>query len=180
MAKGDLGGRRRNSRSSGKYVTTRSGRVLKVNRSLGERWMAMKEGKSLRKVTRMRGLPKSRTKRVIWHLDPRNWAEYWLSRDGAIMGLKVLGVAIVAIFLLTLGIFAFFRKDLPNIKDISGSKLGGSISYYDRTGQTLLWQDYNGIKRVPVASGDISQFLKDASVSVEDRDFYKHRGFDVK
>ncbi|MBI2592117.1 penicillin-binding protein, partial [Candidatus Saccharibacteria bacterium] len=64
--------------------------------------------------------------------------------------------------------------------DISGSKLGGSISYYDRTGQTLLWQDYDAIKRVPVAGTEISQFIKDATVAVEDRDFYKHRGFDIK
>jgi membrane peptidoglycan carboxypeptidase len=80
----------------------------------------------------------------------------------------------------TLGVFAYFRKDLPNIKDISGSNLGGSISYYDRTGQNLLFQDYNAVKRVPVQSNDISPYLKDATVAVEDRDFYKHRGFDVK
>lgn len=182
MAKKDLGkyGRSRARRSAGKYLTTRSGRVLKVNRSLGERFTAMKEAKSLRKVNRLHGLPKSRFKRLFWHLDPRHWAEYWLSRDGAIMALKITGVAIVVFFVLTLGVFAYFRKDLPNIKDISGSKLGGSISYYDRTGQTLLWQDYDAIKRVPVASGDISQYLKDATVAVEDRDFYQHRGFDVR
>lgn len=181
MARRKLGGRSRNiHRSAGKYVRTRSGRVLKVNRSLGERWMAMKEGKSLRRVKRLQGLPKSRTRRLAWRLNPRHWTEYWFSHDGAIMSLKILGVAIVAIFILTLGVFAYFRKDLPNIKDISGSKLGGSISYYDRTGQTLLWQDYDAIKRVPVASGDISGYLKDATVAIEDRDFYNHRGFDVK
>ncbi len=181
MAKRKTGGRSRNVRKSpSRYVKTRSGRVLKVNRSLGERWVAMREGKSLRKVNRLRNLPKSRTRRLLWHLDPRHWAEYWFSRDGAIMGLKIFGVAIVVIFILTIGVFAYFRKDLPNIKDISGSKLGGSISYYDRTGQTLLWQDYDAIKRVPVASGDISQSIKDATVAIEDRDFYKHRGFDIK
>lgn len=180
MVKRNLGGRGRNARkSAGKYVRTRSGRVLKVNRSLGERWVAMREGKSLRKVNRLHGLPKSRTKRLLWHLDPRHWAEYWFSRDGAIMALKISGIVIVVIFILTLGIFSFFRKDLPDIS-VSGTKLGGSISYYDRTGQTLLWQDYDGIKRVPVASGDIPKYLKDATVAVEDRDFYKHRGFDVK
>ncbi|MBI2592093.1 penicillin-binding protein [Candidatus Saccharibacteria bacterium] len=167
-------------RSPGKYVTTRSGRVLKVHRTLGERWAAMKEAKSLRKVNRMRGLPKSRTARLLWRIDPRHLAEFWFSRDGAIMSLKIFGIATVAIFILTLGVFAYFRKDLPNIKDISGSKLGGSISYYDRTGQTLLWQDYDAIKRVPVAGTEISQFIKDATVAVEDRDFYKHRGFDIK
>jgi membrane carboxypeptidase/penicillin-binding protein len=73
-------------------------------------------------------------------------------------------IAILAMFVLTLGIFAYFRKDLPNIKDISGSNLGGSISYYDKTGQNLLFQDYNAVKRVPVQSKDISQYLKDSTV----------------
>lgn len=182
MTKKDLGkySRGRARKSPGKYVTTRSGRVLKVNRSLGERWTAVREGKSLRKVSRLRGLPKSRFKRFFWRLDPRRLAEYWFSRDGAIMALKITGLTIVVIFVLTLGVFAYFRKDLPNIKDVSGSKLGGSISYYDRTGQTLLWQDYDAIKRVPIAGGDMSQYIKDATVAVEDRDFYKHRGFDVR
>src|SRR3989344_4794098 len=170
-------GRRR--RSSGKYVTTRSGRVLKVQRSLGEHWTAMKEGKSVRKVSRMRGLPKSRFKRFFWRLDPRRQAEYWFSRDGAIAALKITGITIVAIFVLTLGVFAYFRKDLPDIS-VTGNKLGGSISYYDRTGQHLLWQDYDAVKRVPVPGNEISQFVKDATVAIEDRDFYKHRGFDIR
>ncbi|MBX4199603.1 penicillin-binding protein, partial [Candidatus Saccharibacteria bacterium] len=160
-------------------VTTRTGRVLKVNRSLGERFMAMKESKALRKVERLRGLPKSRFKRVAWKLQPKKLAEYWFSRDGAIMGLKIAGIGILIMFIMTLGVFAYFRKDLPDIS-VSGNNLGGSISYYDRTGNTLLWQDYNAVKRVPVKGDEISQYLKDATVAIEDRDFYNHRGFDIK
>ncbi len=170
----------RPKKSNGKYVTTRSGRTLKVNRNLGEKWTAMKEGKAYRKVMRMEGLPKSRLKRILWRLNPKRLYHYWFSRDGGITALKILGLVILAIFVLTLGVFAYFRKDLPNIKDISGDTLGGSISYYDRTGKILLWQDYNAVKRVPVQNDQISPYIKQATVSVEDRDFYKHRGFDVK
>lgn len=167
-------------RRPGKYVTTRSGRTLKVNRSLGERWTALKESKSRRKAERMAGLPKSRFKRTLWRLHPRRLAAYWFSRDGAIMALKVTGIGILVFFIFTLGLFAYFRKDLPDLRgDIHGSKLGGSISYYDRTGQHLLFQDYDAVKRVPVESNEISQYIKDATIAVEDRDFYKHRGFDV-
>lgn len=147
---------------------------------MGERWQNLRDSKSRRKVERMRGLPKSRFKRFIWRLHPKRIAAYWFSRDGAIMALKIAGIAIVVFFVLTMAVFAYFRKDLPNIKDISGSKLGGSISYYDRTGQTLLWEDYDAVKRVPVASSEISPYIKDAAVAIEDRDFYKHRGFDLK
>ncbi len=165
---------------SGKRIITRSGRVLKVNRSLGERFRAMKEGKSLRKLNRMRGLPKSRLKRMVWRLNPKHQAQYWFSRDGATTLLKFTGIVVLFLFVLTLGVFAYYRKYLPDIKDISGSNLGGSISYYDRSGKILLWQDYNAVKRVPVQSQDISKYLKDATVAVEDKDFYNHRGFDVK
>jgi membrane peptidoglycan carboxypeptidase len=167
-------------RKSSKRITTSSGRELKINRSLGEKWSAMREAKAYRKVQRLRGLPKSRVKRMVWRLNPKRQAAFWFSRDGGIMALKIAGIAILAMFVFTLGIFAYFRKDLPNIKDISGSNLGGSISYYDRTGQNLLFQDYNAVKRVPVQSPEISQYLKDATVAVEDKDFYKHRGFDVR
>ncbi len=167
-------------RPSGKYLTTRSGKVLKVHRSLSQKWLALKEGKILRKAERLRSLPKSRFKRLAWRLKPNQLAAYWFSRDGAITTLKIIGGAIVVIFILTLGVFAFFRKDLPNITDISGSNLGGSISYYDRSGTQLLWQDYNAVKRVPVQGQDIAQTIKAATIATEDRNFYNEKGFDIK
>ena len=173
-------GSNRPRRSSSKYVTTHSGSQLKIHRSLGERWMARRELKARRKVQRMQGLPKSRFKRTLWRLHPKRLAAYWFSRDGAIMALKIAGIGILVLFIVTLAVFAYFRKDLPSITDISGGNLGGSISYYDRSGQTLLWQDYNAIKRVPVASGDISKYVKDATIATEDRNFYNEKGFDIK
>ncbi len=66
------------------------------------------------------------------------------------------------------------------MRDISGDTIGGSIRYYDRTGQTLLWEDYDAVKRIPVADENISQYLKDATIAIEDKDFFKHSGFNVK
>ena len=96
------------------------------------------------------------------------------------MALKITGIGIVAVFLIVIGLFAYFRKDLPKINDISGDKIGGSITYYDRTGQTVLWQDYNAIKRIPVTGDQISSYMKNATVAVEDKDFYNHGAFDVR
>lgn len=172
-------GRRRLRVSPKRYVTTRSGRALRVNRGFFAWWQSQKAAKTLRKVQRLKGMPKSRSKRLLWRLNPNRFAAFWFSRDGGILALKITGVAILFMFILTIGVFAFFRKDLPDIT-VSGNKLGGSISYYDRTGKVLLWQDYDSVKRVPVASSEISQFMKDATVTVEDKDFYNHRGFDVR
>lgn len=173
--RGGLGGRK--SRNT---FTTRSGQTIKIHRNLTERIRASKDAAARRKAARLAGLPKSRVKRFFYHFHPKRMYHYWFSREGAIMLLKMAGMGIIVGFLLLVGIFAYFRKDLPNLKDISGANLGGSISYYDKTGQVLLWTDYNGVKRTVVADDKISKYVKQATVAVEDKDFYKHGGFDVR
>ncbi|MEO8785118.1 MAG: biosynthetic peptidoglycan transglycosylase, partial [Candidatus Saccharimonadales bacterium] len=169
------------SRRTGKnYFVSRSGNKIKLNRSLSDRLKSSRDGKARRRATNLSALPKGRVKRFFAHLQPKRIYHYWVSRDGGIMALKILGIGMVAGFLILVGLFAYFRKDLPNLKDISGNNLGGSISYYDRTGQTLLWQDYAAVKRIPVKDQDISPYMKQATVAVEDRDFFKHGGFDVR
>lgn len=159
---------------------TRSGKVIKVNRSLTGRLAARKDERAKRKALRLAGLPKGRIKRFLYHFHPKRMYKYWFSRDGAIMAAKLAGIGVAVGFLILLGLFAYFRKDLPNLKDVSGNNIGGSIRYYDRTGSTLLWEDYDAVKRIPVQDSDISQYVKDATVAVEDKDFFKHGGFDVR
>ena len=130
MDKKDIGGGRKRPRRGGRFVTTRSGKVLKVHRSIGEKLSALKGAKDLRKVERLQGLPKSRAKRLLWRLRPRQLYHYWFSRDGGLTALKLVGIGILVFFVLTLGIFAYFRKDLPDIKDRIIRKPEETIEYY--------------------------------------------------
>jgi membrane peptidoglycan carboxypeptidase len=170
-------GRRRPNKN---IYTTKSGKSIKLNTSLGERLKAGKNARAAKKAAYLSTLPKNPLKRILARLNPKHLAAYWFSREGGLMALKIAGVGIVVCFFLAVGIFAYFRKDLPKIKDISGDRLGGSITYYDATGATVLWQDYDGVKRIPVEGGEISQYIKDATVAVEDKDFYKHGAFDAR
>ena len=166
-------------RRPGKNVfTTKSGNTFKVNRSLGERMRARKDARARERAAYLSTLPKNRFKRIMYRLHPKRVAAYWFSREGALMALKITGVGIAAGFILLVGVFAYFRKDLPNIKDLSGN-LGGTITYLDRSGREVLWQDYDAIKRIPVSSDNISNYVKQATIAVEDKDFYKHGAFDV-
>ncbi len=177
------GGKRRPKQSARRarntYVT-KSGQTIKIHRNLTEKFQASREARAKRRAIRLAGLPKSRIKRTIYRMHPKRLYKYWFSREGGIMALKIAGIGIIAGFLILVGVFAYFRKDLPNLRDISGEKIGGSIRYYDKTGQTLLFEDYDAVKRIPVQDDQISQFVKDATVAVEDRDFFEHGGFDVK
>jgi penicillin-binding protein 1A len=170
----NLGRRGRNT------VVTKSGKALKINRSLADRVKSNKLARQAEKAAYLSTLPKNRFKRILFRLHPKRVAAYWFSREGGIMALKIVGICIVASFFLTIGLFAYFRKDLPKIKDISGGNLGGSITYYDRTGKVVLWQDYDAVKRVPVQSNQISPYMKDATVAIEDKGFYHEGAFDVR
>ena len=160
--------------------TTKSGNSIKLNRSLTDRIRARKDERARKRAAYLSTLPKNRWKRILYRLHPKRVAKYWFSREGGIMALKLLGIGIVVCFLLLVGMFAYFRKDLPNITDVSGNNLPGSISYYDRTGKTLLWQDYDAVKRIPVSSGNISTYMKDATVAIEDKSFYHEGAFNVR
>ncbi len=159
--------------------TTKSGKTIKLNRSISERSRARKDIRAREKAAYLSTLPKNRFKRLAYRMHPQRLAAYWFSREGGIMALKITGIGILAGFLLLVGTFAYFRKDLPKITDIEGSSIGGSITYYDRTGQTVLWQDYDAVQRFPVKDTQISKHMKDATIAIEDKNFYKHGAFDV-
>ena len=179
--KADLTAKKPKSRRvKGNKFTTKSGKTVKVNRTISQRSKARKEAKALRKAERNKDLPKGRVKRFFYRLHPKRMYKYWFSRDGAIMAMKLSGVMIVVVFFFLVGLFSYFRKDLPNLRDVSGDTIGGSIRYYDRTGEVLLWEDYDAVKRVPVESEQISDNLKEATIALEDRDFYDHSGFNVR
>ncbi len=159
---------------------TKSGKEVKIHRNLLTRYAALRDSASRRKAARLAGMPKDRLHRFFFRLQPKRLYHYWFSREGGIMALKIVGISIAVGFILLVGLFAYFRKDLSNITDISGKNVGGSVMYYDRTGQTLLWEDVNGVKRIPVKDEDIASSIKLATVAIEDKDFFHHGGFDVR
>ena len=169
-------GRRRPNKN---VYTTKSGKEIKLHQSIGERIKQKKNARATKKATYLSTLPKNPWKRLAYRLNPKRLAAYWFSREGGLMALKITGVGIVVFFFIAVGVFAYFRKDLPKIKDISGDRLGGSITYYDKSGQTVLWQDYDGVKRIPVEGTEISDYIKNATIAIEDKNFYKHGAFDV-
>lgn len=160
--------------------TTKNGTDIRLNRSLGERRRARKDALARQRAARLSDLPQNKFKRFFYRLHPRRLAAYWFSREGGIMALKLAGVGIVVCFLLLVGLFAYFRKDLPDIAEVSGNNQQGSISYYDKTGKTLLYQDYDAVKRIPVAYDQMNDYIRNATIAIEDKDFYHEGAFNVR
>lgn len=79
-------------------------------------------------------------------------------------------------FLGILVLFVWYSKDLPTPSKVV-RRDGYATRIYDRNGE-LLYDVYKDAKRTPVVWEDVPDSLKQATVSVEDKDFYKHGGFD--
>lgn len=85
-----------------------------------------------------------------------------------LMGIGILGV---------LGMFVYFAKDLPSPTKVV-RRDGYSSKVYDRNGK-VLYDIYNDAKRDPVDFSNIPDYLKQATVAVEDKSFYSHSGIDL-
>lgn len=90
------------------------------------------------------------------------------------LGLTALFGTLGAI-VLTLIMFAWFSRSLPDPDKIVRHD-GFSTKIEDRDGATLyeLYQDYN---RIPIKIADVPLQLQQATIAIEDKEFYSHQGF---
>lgn len=81
---------------------------------------------------------------------------------------------VVALVLFTAILFAWYAKDLPRPDKVQRTT-GLSTVILDRNGESLydIFEDAN---RIPVSFVELPQYCKDATIAVEDKDFYKHPG----
>ncbi len=155
-----------------------AGKKLSVYSNLSAKRKASKDARSRKKAEYLASLPKNPVNRTLHRIHPRRVAKYWTSREGLMMGLKILGVAILFGVLITGAVFAYYRKELDAIRPSELSKRVSTTvtKYHDRNG-VLLWEDKGaGNYRLVVPSSSISKYMREATIAIEDKDFYKHGG----
>jgi len=90
---------------------------------------------------------------------------FWVS-------LIAIGVGILLMIIL----FAWYSRDLPSPTRVVRHE-GFATRIYDRNGK-VLYDLFEDEKRQPVDMDQVPEYLKKATIAVEDKDFYKHQGFD--
>ena len=90
----------------------------------------------------------------------------WKIILGVIIAITVLGVVII------------FR-DIPNPKKLSSGDYPESSKIFDRSGE-LLYEMYAEKQRTTIPLADIPEKMIQATLAIEDANFYKHIGFDIK
>ena len=81
--------------------------------------------------------------------------------------------------LLILLMFAWYAKDLPTPGKIKHRQAVAATQIFDRNGNEL-YAVHGDIKRIMVTESDIPEVVKQATITAEDRNFYKHHGFNLK
>jgi len=84
----------------------------------------------------------------------------------------IAGIIIVPI------LFVWYSRDLPTPGKLVTSKYSDATRIYDRN-QELLYSVYQDENRTYVKLADIPQYLRQGTISIEDKDFYKNKGFSV-
>ena len=96
--------------------------------------------------------------------------KFWLNFFKVTLILMAVGVLAIVV------LFVWYSRDLPSPEKVV-RRDGYSSKLYDRNGN-ILYDIYDQGKRDPVLFGNIPDYLKQATIAVEDKDFYKHKGFD--
>lgn len=86
-------------------------------------------------------------------------------------------VGVVCLILLSLVVLPIFVFNLPS-PDKLVRRDGFSTKIYDRN-EVLLYDIFSNQQRTPAKWEDIPVYLKKATVATEDKNFYKHQGFDI-
>lgn len=156
-------------------------RKLSVYSNLSRQRKVKKDAEARRRAEYLATLPKHPVKRLFYRLHPKRFWGYWFSKRGMMMALKITGVGILLLALFVGGLFAYFRKDLDQIRpgEIDKRVQTTVTTYLDRNGE-ILWEDKgDGNYKLVVKSDELSDNLKKATVAVEDRDFFKHSGVSI-
>lgn len=156
-------------------------RNISVYSNLARRRKTKKDAEARKKAEYLASLPKHPVKRLLYRLHPKRMAQYWFSKKGAFMALKITGVAILLFILFVGALFAYYRKDLDSIRpgELAQRVQTTVTKYLDRNGN-LLWEDKgDGNYKLVVNGNDINQYMKDATIAIEDKDFRKHGGVSV-
>ncbi|HEU0266850.1 MAG TPA: transglycosylase domain-containing protein, partial [Candidatus Saccharimonadaceae bacterium] len=156
-------------------------RNLSVYSNLTKKRRSKKDANARKKAEYLATLPKNPLKRALYRMHPKRVYQYWFSKKGGIMALKVLGVVILLGFLMIGALFAYYRKDLDSINpDQLANRVQTTVTtYYDRNGK-VLWQDKGtGNYKLVVKGSDIPNNMKNATIAIEDKDYWHHGAISI-
>ena len=155
-------------------------RGLKLYSNLAYKRRVKADQRARKKAEELAELPKNPFLRFFARLRPDRFFKWWFSRDNQIRLLKIFVSFVLIVIIAIGGLFLYYKKDLAEIdpEELANRVQNTVNTYLDRNGE-VLWEDKgSGDYRLVVDGGDISTYMRQATVAAEERNFYNHIGVD--
>ncbi len=106
---------------------------------------------------------------------------FWLKRGGREILIDVLIFGFAGLILLMAAVLIWLSTlEIPDLSSFEERRVLQSTKIYDRTGEIMLYDLHQDVRRTVVPFDQISPFIKNATVAIEDDQFYSHFGLDIK
>ena len=87
-------------------------------------------------------------------------------------------ILVIGFLLLMFGSVIFFATQIPSPDDLTNRDIASATKIFDRNGE-LLYDIYENENRTPIKLSDVPKYVREATIAIEDKDFYKHSGFSI-
>jgi 1A family penicillin-binding protein len=94
--------------------------------------------------------------------------------------LIIIGLLFLFVFIFISLTFFYISLNLPNPNKLLEREVVQSTKLYDRTGKIVLYEIFTNQRRVLVPLSEIPEELIYATIVIEDKNFFKHKGFSLK
>lgn len=110
----------------------------------------------------------------------KNHPRHFRRRLGHRTQLAIVGTLILGIFTASAFFLWAATIKIPDFSLFETRKVSQSTKIYDRTGKILLYDVHRDVRRTIVPFNAISPYIKNATVAIEDEQFYRHIGIEPK
>ncbi len=105
----------------------------------------------------------------------------WITRHAKDLIIDAVVFFVVAGFILAGLMFLWVSTlEIPDLSSFEQRRILQSTKIFDRTGEVLLYDLHQDVRRTIVPFEEISYHIKNATVAIEDDQFYNHFGVDLR
>ncbi len=105
-------------------------------------------------------------------------SDFRVTLGGVFSNKKAVFLSICAVLIL-FSFFIFILRDLPSPISLGKDVFPVSTKILDRNGK-LLYEIYSDHNRTPIKLKDLPDYVSQATIAVEDKNFFTHHGFDTQ
>lgn len=169
------------SKTTKKTVQKNAGN-MSLYSNLAYKRRVKEDERARKKAEELAKLPKNPVARFFARLRPDRLFKAIFSREGLFCFLKFCAAVFLICIIGIGGLFLYYKKDLTaiNPEELAKRVTNTVNTYLDRNGE-VLWEDKgSGDYRLVVDGSEISSYMRQATVAIEDKNFYNHIGIDPK